>query len=836
MRVLLFRIPFPAMRTVFTVFVSSTSEDLEPYRRAAKDVILDLHWLPVMMEHFGADAHAGTVEACKQRVAEADLVLAILGWRLGWVPGPKIGGDGKKSITQIEIETAKALNKPIVFLLAEKDWPGHLWEDTTARRKQMTAFRSGIDRLAVFFSWEPVEVGKTETLPRFRAKVLRELQRNSPPTALTAGEESPPAPKYPSEEVRRWSEALTAAHERERTIVVAGGDPKGVREEILDLRRKLREGGRLKAGDLLAGRFQLIEALGKGGFATVWKAFDLERRMLVAVKVLHGQYVDDRTRLERFFRGARKMAELHHQGIVRVIEEKVDEGGFHFFVMEYLEGGDLQQAVLGHRLPEGKIGPLLRKLADALSYAHSRGVVHRDVKPANILLDREGHPKLTDFDLVLVANSTGGTRTGAVLGTFLYAAPECMAAPHTAGVAADIYSLAMTAGFCFHGRDLPYDVLRRSDAFFEKLPCPPTVRAALRKGTDWEATERFPSVAALAEAIERGLAAPVEVEKPAPSQRRPAVKPQPSVSGKSLLPYLEQEIASLPETDRSAAVLAAVEHALPLDSNDLRTFGIAAWALDYSPGRSDRASDREKAAGLRERTFAPLRERRPPAWIDLDDPAWASIPGGSFQMGSPEGVGHGDERPGHRVKVSPFRLGIYPVTVGEYSRLTGKSGRAGDLPATSVDWYSAYAYAAWLGGRLPTEAEWEYAARGGTLYEYADREGRKTTLEKVGWFSGNAKKQVQPVGGLEPNPWGLYDMIGNVWEWVADWYGPYPAAPQSDPWGPPSGEGRVVRGGSAWFDAGVSRAAYRYHGLPGFVFEYRGFRVALPAGPELLGG
>ena len=126
--------------------------------------------------------------------------------------------------------------------------------------------------------------------------------------------------------------------------------------------------------------------------------------------------------------------------------------------------------------------------------------------------------------------------------------------------------------------------------------------------------------------------------------------------------------------------------------------------------------------------------------------------------------------------------------------------------------------------RLPTEAEWEYAARAGTTTAYSFGND-KSQLSQYAWYGDNSGGQTHPVGKLKPNAWELYDMHGNVWEWVQDWYGPYTAGAAVDPEGPSSGSNRVIRGGG-WDDgAGNCRSTYRVNWPPGYRFGRLGFRL-----------
>jgi len=292
---------------------------------------------------------------------------------------------------------------------------------------------------------------------------------------------------------------LENAYTRKRRLQESGASITQITEEILKLKRELREGGQIKIGDRLDDRYTLIRLLGRGGFGTVWEAEDRKAGGQVAVKVLDAKLSGDSERAERFFRGARVMHELAHPAVVRVLESKATDGGFHYFVMELLLGGDLRQAVLEGRFSRERTIPLILRIGEALSAAHERGFVHRDIKPANIVLDTAGHPKITDFDLVRGGDTTGGTRTG-MMGTFIYAAPEMLERPQSADVRADVYSLAMTAAFCFHGQEIPPTVLREPTRFLRELSLG-KLGEVLKKALEWNLTYRFATMKDFCDAV-----------------------------------------------------------------------------------------------------------------------------------------------------------------------------------------------------------------------------------------------------------------------------------------------------------------------------------------------
>lgn len=237
------------------------------------------------------------------------------------------------------------------------------------------------------------------------------------------------------------------------------------------------------------------------------------------------------------------------------------------------------------------------------------------------------------------------------------------------------------------------------------------------------------------------------------------------------------------------------------------------------------------------------------------------VEGGTFNMGSND---NDNEKPIHSVTVNSFYIGKYPVTVGEFEKFINATGYKTDAdnagwsnvlngpdwvkkngvnwrcdvagkqrgsneqnhPVIHVSWNDAIAYAKWTGGRLPTEAEWEYAARGGNQsqgYTYAG----SNDINTVAWYEGNSGNTTHPVGTKMPNELGIYDMSGNVYEWCQDLYGEnyYGSSPSNNPKGPNTGEDRVLRGGSWVYNDIYCRSAYRDRLDPDGRDDVVGFRL-----------
>ena len=238
-----------------------------------------------------------------------------------------------------------------------------------------------------------------------------------------------------------------------------------------------------------------------------------------------------------------------------------------------------------------------------------------------------------------------------------------------------------------------------------------------------------------------------------------------------------------------------------------------------------------------------LSQTKPPGrvWWDKAEMELCLVGAGEFLMGSTDDDedAYVSEKPQHRVCLDSYYLGRYPVTVSQFRAFVEASGyrpwssdglgRPEDHPVVWVSWDEAVAYCKWAGLRLPTEAEWEYAARGPDAWAYPW--GDEWDARQCNTWEGR-RRGTTPVGKYSPggdSPYGCADMAGNVWEWCADWYGEdyYACSPSRNPQGPGPGDGRVLRGGSCHNYRNWARCAYRYWYGPDNHYVHFGFRCCV---------
>ena len=545
------------------------------------------------------------------------------------------------------------------------------------------------------------------------------------------------------------------------------------------------------------GNYTLLELLGTGGMGQVFKAEHRPMKRIVALKLLSPHLVRSPAAQARFRREISAMARLSSPYIVTAFDGG-EAVGCQYLAMEYVPGQSLADRVR-------QSGPLsidraldcLIQAARGLEHAHEAGIIHRDVKPSNLLLHSDGaadRVKLLDLGLAGLRDEGEVhdlTGNDAPMGTTHFMAPEQAANPHDVDARADIYGLGCTLFYLLTGRP-PYEgstamqiLLAHRDKPIPSLhaarpDCPPALDALFHRLVAKRPEDRPASMRAVIAELER-------------IRRDPQARPMGPVRKSG---------------QRVATIAAAVAASIAL------TFGVWLFVSGGTPSKNKPAKS---------------------GAIEM-----ARIPAGEFWMGASESDAQAqkDEMPRRKIKIKlPFLMGKTEVTQAQYEEVMGVNPSAfgpkgryakmvagkdtGSFPVESVTWFDAIRFCIRLsekeklqpyykidgekvtiaggnGYRLPTEAEWEYACRAGTdtMWSFGEK---ATQLGEHAWFADNSDDTPHPVGQKKPNPFGLYDMYGNVPEWCWDRYEAryYDVVGATDPVSASDNPFRVFRGG-AW--------------------------------------
>ncbi len=596
----------------------------------------------------------------------------------------------------------------------------------------------------------------------------------------------------------------------------------------------------LTPGQILNNRYRIVKLLGQGGFGAVYRAWDLNLDSPRAIK----ENLDTSLQAQRQFkREAQILDKLVHPNLPRVIDHFIIPNQGQYLVMDFVEGQDLGEMLRNGPLPEARVLPWIIQVCDALSYLHDQNppVIHRDVKPGNIKITPQGKAMLVDFGISKVYDPNLSTTVGARAVTPGYSPPEQYGKGVT-DVRSDLYALGATLYHLLTGQ-LPPDSV---DILTHVAPPPPTafdlnanisdrISSAVAKAMALDREARWANAQEFKQAIttkpsmggskEGAVIPPTQIVTPSPSER-PATSPfgmrttgrKVSWGWLGAVGFLGLVVLIL------AALLIG---SILSDGKEIPTADSTTEVVVLLPSQTTAPGRAAPQETLSATTEAPIIDSTPD--LDFTDPHGIQmrlIPAGEFQMGSESG--ESDESPVHTVYLDAFYMDVYEATNAFYALCVeagactaphseGSSTRSsyyGDStydenPVINVDWNQAQNFCEWRSARLPSEAEWEKAARGrleGKLYPWGDQEPECSWVN----FSGCEGDTVK-VGSYPANGYGLFDMAGNVWEWVMDWYSSdyYNSSISQNPPGPDSGDHRVLRGGDWDSVAYGLRVAYR---------------------------
>ena len=627
----------------------------------------------------------------------------------------------------------------------------------------------------------------------------------------------------------------------------------------------------LPTGTLLKGKdytYTIVRTLGQGSFGITYLATTQVEASLgniivnVAVKeffmkeinsregntvtggtTAHGLF--DKYR-EKFRREAQNLAKMHHPGIVKVYES-FDANETSYIAMEYLSGGSLDGYILRHnRLPVEEAVEITHRIGEALEHMHASHMLHLDMKPSNVMLNDDGDPIIIDFGLSKQYDDNGEPESSTTVGggTPGYAPIEQASYRDGDGfpVTMDVYALGATLFKMLTGHRPPEADRIMNDGFpyADLKGVGRSTVAVVAKAMAFRKADRYPSVQKFLEALDARM----------PESEDLAIEDNNSME----VEVVNVTPAPLGPSKSDETNLVSKPGNVPSLSPKRKKkrwwiFLVIAVAILGGVLVYHQANDSARPLG-------PEPENGAVETITVGDVEFSMVyvKGGSFMMGAQrtdknapnyEEEAWENEGPVHKVTLDGYYIGETEVTQALWKAVMGtvptdengfewtdEWGLGDNYPAYNLSYNKVQEFIAKLNEmtgkkfRMPTEAEWEYAARGG-IESHGFRFSGSNNIDEVAWYGANSGEMSHPVKGKMPNELGLYDMTGNLSEWCSDWFGSYIEDSETNPIGPSTGHDRVYRGGCWFYDAGTNHLTMRLGGNQSSGTRVDGFRLAM---------
>jgi len=619
------------------------------------------------------------------------------------------------------------------------------------------------------------------------------------------------------------------------------------------------------------GDYEVTNALGKGGFGSVWMAKSSDGTT-VALKLLNPQALDNQKVVKKFFHEAMILAKLDHPNITKLLEFFPD-GDNYAIVMEYVEGIELKKLLQQQKglLPFHHAYKIALQSLDAFQYAHEHGILHRDIKPANIMIDKNGNAKIMDFGIAKMG-TTASHDTAANMLSVHYTPPERFDKSREIDQRSDIYSLGLVFYEMFAGRRA-FSATETSQIMFSHLNeipeppskyspnLPPQISKAIFKALEKDPEDRFTDFKAFKKAIQVDQ---VEIDDVTSMVDLEATMADATIDvGAVGMPAPKAAAAPAREKKKKPTAMLAALIASVLIAGGAGGY----FFLNKGPSQTEKATAETPTTAAPVKKSAAVPKAGPgqknsrgfnEVSNQKDGSIMVSIPAGEFTMGSDN---YSAERPVQKISLDAYYIDKYLVTNEQFSKFVEASKYKTDAekegagnvrigrrwkkvdgaswkkpdgltaidgkenhPVSQVSYNDAAAYCMWAQLDLPTEAQWEKAARGpdGNEYPWGNSDPNDTSAN-----FDNIVGTTTPVTEYEKGQsvYGVQDMAGNVYQWCRDWYGTAERSAKN-PTGPKEGKERVIKGGSFIEGMESLRSANRDRYEPNYSSFLFGFRCA----------